>query len=302
MIYLLLGENQFEKSERLNRLKASFDGEIDRFAGEGIEPGLLREILTGQTLFSQNRLIVISKLSESSAWQELSELPLDDVELILLEDKVDKRTKTYKWLKKEAKIEEFNLWSDWDRDKAVSWCQQRAKQAHGVDLKRELAAKLVERLGTDQMRLDGVLAQLSLAEKVDWQLVDELVPLAKTESVFGLFEAALDGRLDEIKRIVAFLEAESGDDGAYMTLGLLASQLLQLNGLVLSGGDVSRVASDFGANPRMVRRLEPYAKQIDRARLRKINQSLSQADLSMKTAYVSPWLIIETALVEISNK
>lgn len=302
MIYLLLGENQFEKSERLNRLKASFDGEIDRFAGEGIEPGLLREILTGQTLFSQNRLIVISKLSESSAWQELSELPLDDVELILLEDKVDKRTKTYKWLKKEAKIEEFNLWSDWDRDKAVSWCQQQAKQAHGVDLKRELAAKLVERLGTDQMRLDGVLAQLSLAEKVDRQLVDELVPLAKTESVFGLFEAALDGRLDEVKRIVAFLEAESGDDGAYMTLGLLASQLLQLNGLVLSGGDVSRVASDFGANPRMVRRLEPYAKQIDRARLRKINQSLSQADLSMKTAYVSPWLIIETALVEISNK
>jgi len=298
MIYLLHGENEFEKRQRLAELTREIGGELERIDGEELTSGQLRELLAGQTLFADERLVVISGLSESPAWAELPELAENVAnQVILLENKLDKRTKTYKFLKKQAKTEEFTPWGDRDRGLAISWCTKRAKDEHKFDLKRNLAETLVDRLGLDQMRLDNTLEQLSLAEKVDEKLIDLVVPLAKSESVFGLMEAVLSGRRQEVRDIINYLEATSGPDGAYMTIGLLTSQLIILNALVL-GGQSQEVAKDFGAHPFVVSKLTPYARKLDIETLRKMNQSLQKADLSMKTTSVSPWLLLETALVE----
>lgn len=298
MIHLIYGENDFEKRQHLTKLIKEIGGEVERVDGEGLTLGSLRELLTGQTLFASERLVVISNLNESTAWAELPEIAESAAnQVILLENKLDKRTKTYKYLKKQAKLEEFTPWGDRDRGVAINWCIKRAKNEHGFELKRNLAEALVDRLGPSQMRLDKTLEQLSLAERVDEKLVDLVVPLAKSESVFELMEAVLSGKRQQMRDIISYLELTSGPDGAYMTIGLLTSQLIILNALVL-GEQSQEVAKDFGAHPFVVSKLTPHARKLDIESLRKMNQSLQKADLSMKTTGVSPWLLLETALVE----
>lgn len=299
MIHLLYGENEFVKRQRLQELVGN--SEIQRFDGESLEVGQLTDILLAQSLFSTDETIILSDLSANSeVWPKLPEVAEKvDRTIILLETKPDKRTKTYKWLAKNAKLEEFAPFSDRQKPQLLKWLVDRAK-FHEVKLGSKQAEMLIDRLGYDQMRLDAVLEQLSLAGEITDEKLEAMVPLAKAESVFELFEAALKGEVETIHRVVSYLEATDGDDGAYMTLGLLVSQLVNLNGLVLSG-DSSKVASDLGAHPFVLKKLAAHSRGLTPAQLGRINQALSEADAHMKTTGVSPWLLLEAALVKIAQ-
>ena len=298
MIYLLCGDNEFEKQAALVALVG--DADVVRYDGEELTLADMQEIAIGQTLFSQSAVYVISKLSENfDIWSRLSELPFDDDKtVILLESKLDKRTKTYKWLQKTAKNQEFLPLSDRQKPQLISWCEVQARE-RGYRLTRTQIGTLIDRLGFDQLRLSNFLDQLALAEEITDELIDQLVPLARSENVFDLFVAALSKDYETVHNIISYLESESGLDGAYQTMGLLASQATNMAALVLAGGDNKTVAADLSVNPYVLQRLSSSARTVDIEHLRRINDALFQADLQMKTTGVNPWLLIETALVSL---
>ena len=295
---LIYGDNDFEKRQEL--FKLAKDREIDRYDGEEVTLEKLRELATGQTLFVANSLSVIDGLSDNSdIWNRLPEILTSDADIVLAEGKIDKRTKTYKWLVKIAKTSEHVALTDRQRPKLTAWVVSRAKD-HGYTLDRGLAEELIDRLGYDQMRLDMVLEQLSFVQQVSKPVIDAVVPLAKSESAFDLFEAALRGDISEVQRIVSYLEQTSGTDGAYMTMGLLASQLINLNGLVLSDGDAARVAADLGAHPFVLKKLAPLARGVTKEQLAQMNVAFARADEQMKSTSANPWVLVEVALVAAS--
>ena len=298
MIHLLYGDNEFEKQAALVALVG--DADFVRYDGEELTLADMQEITIGQTLFSQSAVYVISKLSENSdIWSRLSELLFDDDKtVILLESKLDKRTKTYKWLQKTAKTQEFLPLSDRQKPQLISWCEAQARE-RGYKLTRTQIGTLIDRLGFDQLRLSNFLDQLALAEKITDELINDLVPLARSENVFDLFVAALSKDYETAHNIISYLESESGVDGAYQTMGLLASQATNVTALVLAGGDNKTVAADLSVNPYVLQRLSSSARTIDIEHLRQINDALFQADLQMKTTGVNPWLLIEAALVSV---
>ena len=298
MIYLLCGNNEFEKQAALVALVG--DADVVRRDGEELTLADMQEITIGQTLFTQSSVYVISKLSENSnIWPQLPDMQFDDDKtIILVESKLDKRTKTYKWLQKTAKTQEFLPLSDRQKPQLISWCEVQARE-RGYKLTRTQIGTLIDRLGFDQLRLSNFLDQLSLVEEITDELIDQLVPLARSENVFDLFVAALSKDYETVHNIISYLESESGVDGAYQTMGLLASQATNLVALVLSGGDSNMVAADLSVNPYVLQRLSSSARTIDIEHLKQINNALFQADLQMKTTGVNPWLLIETALVKL---
>lgn len=297
MIHLLYGDNEFEKQAALVALVG--DADVVRYDGEELTLADMQEITIGQTLFSQSAVYVISKLSENfDIWSRLSELLFDDDKtVILLEGKLDKRTKTYKWLQKTTKTQEFLPLSNRQKPQLISWCEAQARE-RGYKLTRTQIGTLIDRLGFDQLRLSNFLDQLALAEEITDELIDQLVPLARSENVFDLFVAALSKDYETVHNIISYLESESGVDGAYQTMGLLASQATNVTALVLAGGDNKTVAADLLVNPYVLQRLSSSARTIDIEHLRQINDALFQADLQMKTTGVNPWLLIEEALVQ----
>ena len=300
MIYLFHGDNEFEKRAALAALVG--DMEVVRRDGEELMTAEVCEVVMGQSLFTLEQAVVIADASQNVAlWRELPELLSDTATtVVLLEAKLDKRTKTYKWLQSHAEVREYACFTERQKLQLSAWCIERAK-VHGAVLTAAQATTLIDRLGLDQLRLDLVLQQLALAGELNDELIDALVPLAPAESAFELFAAMLDGDRGKVRAIIAYLEAGSGDDGAYQTLGLLVSQLVQLNALVLSSGDTGAVARDFAAHPYALRKVAPYAARITQAQLTVINSALAQADEQMKTTRVSPWLLVEAALVDIAR-
>lgn len=300
MIYLLHGDNEFEKRAALAALVGNM--EVVRRDGEELTATGVCDVVMGQSLFAAEQVVVITDASQNTAlWRDLPELIGETATtVVLVETKLDKRTKTYKWLQSHAEVREYACFTERQKLQLSAWCIERAK-VHGIVLTAAQATTLIDRLGFDQSRLDLVLQQLALAGELNDELIDALVPLAPAESAFELFAAMLDGDQGKVRAIIAYLEAESGDDGAYQTLGLLVSQLVQLNALVLSGGDTGAVARDFAAHPYALRKVAPYARRTTPAQLAVINSALAQADEHMKTTRVSPWLLVEAALIDIAG-
>lgn len=301
MIHLLHGDNEFEKRAALAALVGGM--EVVRCDGEELTAAGISEVVMGQSLFTLEQAVVITDASQNvTLWRDLPELLGDTATtVVLLETKLDKRTKTYKWLQNHAEVRECAHFTERQKPQLSAWCIERAT-VHGAVLTARQATTLIDRLGFDQLRLDLVLQQLALAGELNDKLINALVPLAPAESVFELFAAMLDGDQGKVRAITAYLEAESGDDGAYQTLGLLVSQLVQLNALVLSGGDTEAVARDFAAHPYVLRKVAPYAARITQAQLAVINSALAQADEHMKTTRVSPWLLVEVALIGVIRR
>ena len=204
MIYLFYGENEFEKRRAIAKLIGN--EKAARHDGEDLTLAGMQEIAIGQTLFMNSSVYLISKLGENSEiWSQLPDMKFDDDRTIILaEDKIDKRTKTYKWLQKNAKVQEFSPLSDRQKPQLLKWCVAEAK-ARGCRLTNRQAEIIVDRLGFDQLRLSNFLDQLALAEKVTDDLIDNFIPLARTENVFDLFISALAGDYDRVHDIISYL-------------------------------------------------------------------------------------------------
>lgn len=300
MITLLTGENSFEVARALRRIRAAFDGTVEQVDGSELEVRQLPDLLMGGTLFSDKRMVVIKGLSENkSVWNSLVDwIPRvsDDVHLVVVEAKPDKRTVVYKDLKKVADVQEFAAWTDRDSAKAEQWLAGEAK-AMGMELDRKSIQTLVRRVGVDQWSLYHEMEKLAVLETVDAAVIEQLVEAAPTENVFNLFDAALRGQARDVKEMILVLQAT---EDPYKVFGLLSSQVFQLAALAVSDKPSAEVAADIGAHPFAMGKLTSHAKRLGRPGARAAVAVMAEVDDGMKTSGGEPWLLIERGLIKIA--
>jgi DNA polymerase III delta subunit len=300
MITVLTGTNSFEVHEALQGLIQAFHGVAEKVDGTMLELKDLPDLLMGSTLFAQQRLVIIRDLSHNaSLWEKLPEwLPriADEVQLVLVDEKLDKRTAAYKALKLAAAIKEFPAWTDRDRVLAHTWVQKRAGSV-GLTLDKKAAHHLVERVGLDQWQLAQSLEKLALVDAVTPQVIDELIEPNPAENVFQLFETALGGDAAEVHRMLQTLELT---DDPYKLFALLSSQAFQL-AAVASAGSNDNPAKDMAIHPYVVSKLQRHARRLGQRGTLRLLRAFAQADADMKTSRGEPWLLIERTLLSIEK-
>ncbi len=301
MITVLTGENSFELERALRKIVATFDGVAERIDGSELELKQLPDLLMGGTLFATQRLVVIKALSDNKTiWPVLSDWLArvsDDVQLVLVEPKPDKRTKTYKDIVKVAKVEEFKPWGERDGMLAEKWAQAEAKTL-GLSLEASNARLVVARVGVDQWAIYRALEKLSVLDEVTSEIIQDVVELSPTENVFNLFETALRGDSKSVMHMIATLELT---EDPYRVFGLLSGQAVQLLALTVGDKPSAEIAKDIGAHPYAVSKLGSHAKRLGEAGNRKVIRAFAEADTAMKTSAAEPWLLIERALLKIAS-
>lgn len=301
MITLFIGENSFEISRAVERLINDFNGTPEKVDGSDLELKQMPDLLMGATLFADNRLVIIKHLSENkTAWTKLSDwLPRlsDDVHFVLIEAKLDKRTKTYKELEKVAAIQEFALWTERDSLQVEKWAIDEAKTL-GFALDKKSAHTLVGRVGVDQWLLWQALQKLAVVDQITPAIVEELIDANPTENVFNLLEAALKGDTLRIKRMVATLQLS---EDPYRLFGLLSGQVFHLLALSLADKSYTEVASDLGVHPFAMSKLAPFVEELAATGAKKVVACFVEADSAMKTSTADPWLLIERALMKVAR-
>jgi DNA polymerase III delta subunit len=301
MITLLTGDNSFELREALQAIVANFDGQPERIDGATLELRQLPDLLMGGTLFADKRLVIISDLSaNSSLWQKLpSWLPRlsDDVHLVLVEEKPDKRTTAYKSLKEVAHVHEFPAWTDRDRNKAQQWLEQRAKN-NGVSLDKKSAQHIVSRVGVDQWLLANALDTVSLLDSITIEAINKTVIANETENIFELFETALAGNRKALQETLRTLQLQ---EDPYATFALLSSQAFSLAAVTYADSS-QNPSKDFAIHPFVASKLDRHAQRLGKTGAEKLLKQFAQTDADMKTSKAEPWILIERLLFELSSK
>lgn len=301
MITVLTGDNDFEIKRAIDQIIAQFDGVAEKQDGSELELKQLPDLLMGMTLFATKRLVIITNLSSNKAvWSGLGDLLArvsDDVQLVLVESKLDKRTKTYKDLQKAAKIQEYKLWGERDTAIAEKWVMNEAT-ARKMTIDAKVARLLVARVGLDQWLLDQALYKLSFADEINQTIVEQLIDANPTENVFNLFDAALRSDTATVGRMIRVL---SLSEDPFRLFGLLSGQAFQLGVLAVTDKPSGEVAKDIGVHPFAIGKLTTYANKLKRSGARQVIAVFAEADSAMKTSATDPWLLIERALLKVAN-
>lgn len=301
MITVLTGENDFEVDRALKRILQSFNGAPEKVDGAAIELRQLPDLLMGTTLFATKRLVIIKDLSlNKTVWADFTGwLPRlsDDVQLVLIETKIDKRTKTYKDLQKVANITDFKVWTEHDGSLAEKWVISEA-HALSFTLDAKSAHALILWVGVDQWSLYHALQKLAVLDEVSPMVIKEFIEANPIENVFNLFEAALKGDAIKITEMIGIL---SITEDPYRLFGLLSGQTFQLMALTTTAKSDAEVAKDLGVHPFALNKLSRYAKAMGRSGAKRAAAAFIEADSGMKTSVAEPWLLIERALLKITQ-
>jgi len=313
MIQLLFGDNSFAINQAVRGLAANFSGEIEKIDGGSLALPQLPDLLMGAMLFSHERLIVIDGLSKNKElWGQLFtwlERLSDNTQLILIEPSVDKRTKTYKWLQKNANTKELMQWRDYESGKAVKWLLEYAESRSTI-LERTVAITMVSRAVVlsdqakaviDQQLLAKVVESLQVSnEPVDEDLLNTVLPPSMYENVFELLSKSIRGDLAHVRDAVKRLEMS--EDG-HKVSALICSQAVNLgvlNAARASGISTSQVAKDVGVHPFALSQLEPIVERLSPEQARQVVEQVGKMDYMIKTGQLEPWTAISTTLIKIA--
>lgn len=298
MIHVLVGENTFMRSRALATISDGFDGDVQVVDGSVLTLDDLVSLLTSMSLFAKRRLVVINDLSENTPlWAILPdwlEKVSDSIDLVIVETKPDRRTATFKELKRRGILQEFHQWTDRDYAAASDWLLVEAKSI-GVQLDKKSAQAIIERVGVDQYRLVSALEKLFLSDKpITSQVIDQLIEADPSANALLLFETALSGNTTLLRESLAVLKLQ---EDPYRVFGLLVSQVSSL-AAVHAAGEGDEPSRDFGIHPYVAKKLHSYAKRLSRHDLQMLVSDFFNADRAMKTTSTDPWLLIERALIK----
>jgi DNA polymerase III delta subunit len=299
-----MGENSFDIERALSVIIDDFediDGKVEKIEADNLKSSQLPDVLTGTSLFSEKRLIVIRELSDNKpVWSALADWTdkiSDDIHLVLIESKPDKRTVTYKALKKVASVREFQPWSERNLVAVEKWVSEEAKN-QGIKLDKKCVQFLINWVGVDQWMLFHALEKLALVDNVTEDEIRDLVEPNPVENALNLFETAITGDTKTLTQALRILEQT---EDVYKLTGLLSAQAFQL-AAVASANKGDNVAVDFGIHPYVVSKLTPIAKKIGKSGAAHIIKIFVELDDDLKLSKADPWLLVERALVKVSNR
>ena len=180
----------------------------------------------------------------------------EDVFLVVVEPKLDGKTRFGQFLKKQPGHEECVPY----RGRALEdWLITQAKDA-GCLLSQSLAIYLIERSGSELLTLENEIAKLRVHPVVSKELIDDLVTANPHSQTFDFLDALMRGQLS--KSLTFYREQRQQKADPLAMMGLLIWQLRIL--VIVSRGNFSdsELMSEFG--------LKPFVLQKARALTRKI--------------------------------
>ncbi len=305
MIRVLYGDNDYALSQRYRREREAFEqqhgaGTFVVHDSESLSIQDLPQLLEGQSLFAPVQCHGIRDASRNKPlWEALGERlqKNSSTELLLVETKPDKRTRTWKWLTSHAEMIECKLLTERELS---GWVAAHARQLR-LELSGQTIRYLVERVGTDQWLLADALTKLSLGNQtVTRELIDVVIEPNPQANAFELLDAIM--RQDQVIAM-SRLEIIRRTEDPYKFMGLLISQFFALAACQAAGNRSSQqIAKDMGIHPFIVQKILPIARERSTLQLSMMIEDMDRCDQNLKSSNVEAWSIIELLVRRLSSQ
>lgn len=300
MIQLLTGENSYEIQTRRRRVIAEFrdnksDEAVSIVDGTSVSVDALPQLLLGVSLFAPEKLVVIDDAAaQKSVWDKLADyLPEvgEGTAVVLVAPAADKRTRTYKWLQKNAEIIDLKPIQGLPLEQ---WVVEAARRG-GIEIASNIARYIIEFTGGDQWSLTHDIEKLALASQpVTPQLVRELLIPNPASSAFDLLDAALAGNSGQVNEL---LDGVRSHEDPYRFFGLLSNQVFAVLVIAAAGNrPADTIARDSGLHPFVVKKTAPLARKLSARERTSLAEIIATTDMQLKSSGQEPWVLITAAL------
>jgi DNA polymerase-3 subunit delta len=283
MIITLTGENWFGLSSALKKLVAEFlrehgDMAVEQLDGETADVARINEALQSAPFLASKKLVVLRSASANKQFTEEAEKLLTDVsdatDVILVEQKLDKRLSYYKFLKKATDFREFAVL---DERAAARWLADTAKERGGV-LSPVDALYLVDRVGIDQQLLANELEKLLLYNsRITKESINLLTDQNVQSTIFQLLDAAFAGNKKRAMQLYEEQRAQKVDP-----LAIIAMLTWQLHILALlvhaRNRSADEIAHEAKVSPYTVKKSQNVARKLSRDEMKRYVADLLDID------------------------
>ncbi|MCR5311321.1 MAG: DNA polymerase III subunit delta [Lachnospiraceae bacterium] len=331
--YLLYGEEAYLRRFYKNSLKASLVNEGDNlnfsyFEGKGTDPEEVTSLLTTMPFLAEHRVVIV----ENSGWlaasgkgssdgedpntegetmdsgrfatltETLKNLG-DDVVFILVEEKIDKRSKLYKTLTSTGIVEEFTKQTE---DSLVRWLINNAR-ACNKEMSPGVANYLIEEAGTDMMLLEGEISKLAAycldRDKITVKDIDTVCTHQINNKIFDMVTAISFGRQKEALKL--YDDLLTLRESPFHILALLTNQysrMLAVKDGLSRGESAVTLAGKLDMRDWMVKKLAEPARRLSMEDIEAGLEGCASTDAAIKSGEVTDRLGVELLLVELSGK
>lgn len=305
MVILLTGENSFAVDQEKQRLVSEYLKEndifgLERLDAEELEPSRLRDAVMQMPFLVSKKLVVISRpFANKSVVELLSNLVdaiPDEIDVVLVDSKADKRTKFYKQLTALKLIKEFTALKGSSLEK---WVSDYADSL-GSSITPSNSKYLVDRVGQKQMNLAREIEKLSYASEITKQEIDELTDQSLQSSVFDLLDKTFAGKKDQALGMYDLLLANKTDPSE--VLALIGWQL-HVFALVKYAGEGSsgEIAGKTGLHPFVAGKAIYVARSLSAAQIKQSVESALDIDIKIKTSAIDSADAVRVLLLELSS-
>jgi DNA polymerase-3 subunit delta len=283
MITTLTGENWFGLQTALKQLVGDFVSEhgeiaLEQLDGDTAELARINEALQSAPFLASKKMVVLRNPGNNKQFTENAEKVLaaksDSTDVVIVEQKLDKRLSYYKYLKK---VTEFREFPELDPRRLASWLVGIAKE-QGGELSSNDATYLVDRVGANQQLLANELEKLLLYKlEISRQTIDLLTDQAIQSTIFQLLDAAFAGDKQWALKLYEEQRAQKVDPLAI--IAMLSWQLQVLALLVMAGSrSADAVASEAKLSPYTVKKSQNVARKLSPSDIKKYVADLLAID------------------------
>jgi DNA polymerase-3 subunit delta len=309
--YLLYGEEDYLKKQMKERLVQALvtDGDTMNytvFEGKRADQAEILDLAETLPFFAEHRVIVLEdtelgKKSDEDFIKRLEGLP-DTTIMIFVEKSIDKRSKIYKFIKKQGYPADMAVQ---DEKQLLVWMASILKK-EGKQITNANAAYFLHKVGTDmnQIRneLEKVILYTGTRKEIARTDIDDICSTEITGKIFDMLEAIAVKQ--QKKALTLYYELLELKEPPLKILALLVrqcNQMLVVKSMAKTESQNKVIGKKAGIHPYVVGKIKKQAQQFLPAQLIAMVRSCGETDERIKTGLINDRIGVELLIVEFSR-
>jgi DNA polymerase III subunit delta len=288
MVVVLTGNNSFSLQEYLQNTVIKFreksGDSIERFDGSELtNADSVIDAVRSVSFLEPRKLVIVHDFAQNKDILEkiesLIEQTADSTDLILIDQKLDKRTAAYKYLNKNCDVKVFDEMKPYDLER---WLLAEVKSS-GIDMTSNDVRFLIDRVGFNQQLLKSELTKLSLSDRqINIELIEEMVEPTPQSKVFDMLEALFSGSAAKAQEL--YKDQRAQGEEPQKILGMITWQLQQMTLAVFAPEKSVSTLTNAGMSPYVAEKTLRLTSQITPDDMRFYITELAEIDHVSKTS------------------
>ena len=308
---LIYGENKGIKDDIKEELKKqNKDCEIINFFEVDIlKNNLLYENITNQSLFSENKIILIQEATDKIFDKIIESLKKEskNIQIYIFSENLEKKSKLRTWFEKNIKLAILPCYIDNERT-LISYINKSLKDFKG--LTGEISNLIINNSNMDRRIIKGELIKIKnffLEKKINKEQIFELLNIKNNTGFDEIRDSALNGEKKKINKLLS--EIEMLNEEAFFYLNNLNYRVMKLQEIIKTSEEnknkYERTLENikppifWKEKPSIMQQLSKW----DLKSLTRLNAKIGEIEVLMKkNSYIRNDIIIKDLIINLTNK